>query len=454
MRRPITPAVLGVVSSLLVVAGLAADDWPQWRGPDRAGVWHESGIVQRFPEDGLTTTWRVPIRGGFAGPAVADGRVFVLDYQETPGTRTMDGTERLLCLDEGTGAILWTHEWPTTYRNLLGSFATGPRATPTVDGDRVYVVGAGGMILSLDTETGQPLWQLDTVTEYDATVPVYGTSSAPLVDGDRLIALVGGAPDALVVALDKSTGAEIWRALPATSETGYSQPIIIEAGGTRQLIVWHAVALTSLDPETGDVYWDQPWRIGGGLAIATPAWTGSYLLVSHFYNGSMMMALSGDGPEAEVLWQGQSRGELPDQTDGLHAIITTPLIMGNHVYGVGSYGELRALDARTGERIWESPDLTPQERWATAFIVRYPERDQLFILTEEGDLVISKFTPEGYIELDRTHLIEPTSRTRGGATRRWGDRPVHWAHPAFANRHVVVRNDEEIVRVSLSADDY
>ena len=182
-----TPAALGLLFSLLAVTGLMADDWPQWRGLDRMGLWRESGIVERFPEQGLTTTWRVPIRPGFAGPAVSQGRVFVLDYQETRGTRTMDGTERLLCLDEETGQILWTHEWPTTYRNLNVSFATGPRATPTVDGDRVYVLGAGGRLVSLETETGRVAWQVDTVVQYDATVPVYGMSNAPLVDDDRLI---------------------------------------------------------------------------------------------------------------------------------------------------------------------------------------------------------------------------------------------------------------------------
>ena len=449
-----TPAALGLLFSLLAVTGLMADDWPQWRGLDRMGLWRESGIVERFPEQGLTTTWRVPIRPGFAGPAVSQGRVFVLDYQETRGTRTMDGTERLLCLDEETGQILWAHEWPTTYRNLNVSFATGPRATPTVDGDRVYVLGAGGRLVSLETETGRVAWQVDTVGQYDATVPVYGMSNAPLVDDDRLIVLVGGEPDALIVAFDKTTGAEVWRALPATSETGYSQPVIIDAGGTRQLIVWHAVALTSLDPETGDVYWDEEWQVGGGMTIATPVWSGGYLLVSHFFNGSMMMALNADRPEARMLWRGRSRSELPDQTDGLHSIITTPLIIGDYFYGVGSYGELRGLDARTGERLWESSELTPQERWATAFIVQHPERDQLFVTTEEGDLVIAQFTPEGYIEIDRTRLVEPTSRTLGGATGRWGDRPVHWSHPAFANRHVVVRNDKEIIRVSLAAADY
>jgi len=169
----------------LTTASLHAEDWPQWRGVHRDGVWTDTGVVERFPDRGLQVTWRVPIRGGFAGPAVAGGRVFVLDYEETPGSRTMDGTERLLALDEETGAVLWAQTWPAAYRNISWKFANGPRTPPTVDGDRVYVLGAAGMISCLDTETGEAVWQVDTATEYGATVPAYGVSHAPLVEGVR-----------------------------------------------------------------------------------------------------------------------------------------------------------------------------------------------------------------------------------------------------------------------------
>ena len=325
------------VALCLATAGPYAEDWPQWRGVDRIGVWTDTG---------LKVTWRVPVRGGFGGPAVAGGRVFVLDYEETPGSRTMDGTERLLTLDEETGAVLWSQEWPAAYRNIHAKFATGPRATPTVDGSRVYGLGAAGMISYMDTETGEVVWQIDTVAEYGTTVPVFGISQAPLVEGDLLIAVVGGEPDAKIVAFDKATGQEMWRALEMTSETGYSQPIVIDAGGARQLIVWHATALTSLNPETGDIYWEQPWEVGLGLSIATPVKSGDYLLTSHFLNGSMMMRLNADRPAATMLWKGRSRSELPDQTDGLHSMLSTPIIIDDHLYGVGSYGELRGIDAQ------------------------------------------------------------------------------------------------------------
>jgi outer membrane protein assembly factor BamB len=449
--RPFSVVPACCLALCVLVASVRANDWPQWRGPTRLGVWTETGIVEQFPDDGLTVTWRVPIRPGFAGPVVSGGRVFVLDYQETAGTRTMDGTERLQALDEETGAALWSREWPATYRNLLGTFATGPRATPSVDGDRIYVVGAAGMILCVSTETGEVVWQVDTVTEYGTTVPVYGVSSSPLVDGDRLIVVVGGEPDALVVAFDKRSGNEIWRALPLVSETGYAAPMIYEAGGVRQLIVWHPRGLSSLDPEDGAVHWEHAWPVGG-MTVATPVSSGPYLLATHFFRGSLMLRLDSDRPAARELWRGESRSELPGRTDGLHALITTPIVIGDHVYGVGSHGELRCLDARTGERVWESTELVASERWGAAFFVQHGDR--VFVTNDTGALILARLTPAGYTELDRTQLIDPVTHTRGGATGRWGDRVVVWAHPAYANRHIVLRNDAEVIRVSLAAADY
>ena len=275
-RFPIAKAIaIACTFACLAAVPLDAEDWPQWRGADRDAVWRESGIVERFPDDGLVVKWRTPVRAGFAGPAVADGRVFVLDYQETPGTRTMDGRERLLALDEETGEVLWTRDWPATYRNIVPVFATGPRATPTVDGDRVHVLGAAGMLSCFDTATGDLLWQIDTVADYGVTVPVYGVAHSPLVEGDLLITLLGGEPDAMVVAFDKTTGAEAWRAIDTVSEAGYSSPIVTTAGGVRQLIVWHPAAVTSLDPATGGVWWQHDFRIASGLTIGTRSAVGA-----------------------------------------------------------------------------------------------------------------------------------------------------------------------------------
>ena len=446
-------SAIGVVLVITLAAGtvLNAEDWAQWRGADRLGIWTETGIIESFPAEGLQVKWRVPVRAGFSGPAVADGRVFILDWMEDPASRTLDGTERVVALDEETGDILWTHEWSTSYRMLMVSYAVGPRSTPTVDGDRVYVVGATGRFFCLDVETGEVLWSKDYVAEYDTSIPTWGIASSPLVDGDKLITVVGGEPESLVMAFDKRTGEEIWSAVEVVGEMGYGQPVIYEAGGARQLIVWHASALVSLNPEDGEIYWEEEWEAGSGMSGTTPVKSGDYLLVSQFYNGSMMMRFNQDRPAASMLWKGSSRSEMPDETQGLHSLITTPLVIDDYIYGVGSYGELRGLDARTGERLWVSDEMTAQARWGAAFLVKHGDR--YFVNNDDGFLMIAQFTPEGYVELDRTRLIEADGSAGIGNNNRF-DRAINWSHPAYANKHIVHRNNTELIRVSLDSNDY
>jgi outer membrane protein assembly factor BamB len=230
-----------------VAVSVSAEDWKEWRGRDRLAVWHETGIVEELPDE-LLVKWRTPIGAGYSGPAVADGRVFTSDWVKDPSTRTLDGKERAIALDESTGEVLWTHEWRTSYRMLQVSYAIGPRATPTVDGDRVYIVGATGRLFCFDVATGEVIWEKDYVAEYDTSVPVWGIVTSPLVDGDRVITVIGSEPDGLVAAFDKRTGEELWRAIDVSAEIGYAQPVIYEAGGVRQLIVWHPQALSSLGP--------------------------------------------------------------------------------------------------------------------------------------------------------------------------------------------------------------
>jgi outer membrane protein assembly factor BamB len=430
-------SILLVVATFVTAVHLCADDWPEWRGKGRRGVWKETGILEEFSENGLVLKWRAPVKGGYAGPAAADGRVYVTDFESK---RARKGVERALCLDEQTGKTLWTHQWEADYAGLDRPY--GPRATPTVDGDRVYTLGAMGALHCLNARTGEVIWKKDYVADYGAEVPIWGMVGAPLVDGNRLICLVGGEPDAKVVALDKMTGKEIWRALPSHSEPGYTPPFIIESGGTRQLIIWHPQAVVSLDPQTGKVYWEHPFKVDTGLTVATPVFSGNRLLVSSFYNGSRMFRLDPHRPLAELLWKGKSDSEI--DTDGLHALVNTPVIQGDYVYGICSYGQFRCLDARTGKRVWETLEVTKERiRWATGLIVQH--EDRVFINNDRGELIIAKLSPQGYQEISRTKLIKPT--TPSSRRREMG--AVNWSHPAYANRHIIVRNDEEIVRYSL-----
>ncbi len=165
------------------------------------------------------------------------------------------------------------------------------------------------------------------------------------------------------------------------------------------------------------------------------------LLISSQYNGSMLLDVS--KPQASKLWQGKSDSEI--NTDGLHAIIATPVFDGDYIYGVCSYGQFRCLRASTGERVWETLAVTGEKaRWATAMIVRHGDR--FFINNDHGELIIAKLKPEGYQEISRTKLIKPTSNP--GNRRQLS--VVNWSQPAYADKHIFARNDEEILSASLA----
>lgn len=437
-----------VAVTATVVRG-SADDWPEWRGRGRLGTWNETGILDRFPATGLQVAWRSPVHAGYAGPAVAGGRVFVTDARRIEGGRAHDVIERVVALDESTGTQLWTHEWRTNYSGLQLVYAIGPRATPTVDGDRVYVLGTMGALFALDVSTGRVVWQKDYLRDFEASVPTWGMAGAPLVDGDRLICLVGGEPDAKLVALDKRTGAEVWRALASDSEPGYSQPIIIEAGGVRQLILFHPKGISSLDPATGNVHWEAEHTVQMGIVVATPVRSGPYLLFTSQYGGVRTFMLASDRPAATLAWSGpgeQDPGMTHDTTDTFNSVISTPVIDGDYAYGLDNDGQLRCLSLATGKQLWSSDALLKEHAmYGTAFFVK--QGDRYFISNDRGELVIARLSPEGFKEIDRTKLLEPTHPY----VRRRQMANVLWSHPAFANRHVIVRNDSEIIRVSLAA---
>ena len=432
------------LACLLAPAAVLADDWPQWLGPQRDGVWRETGILERFPEGGPTVRWRTPIGSGYAGPAVANGRVVVMDRRLRQGTAnpenafdrgSIPGTERVLCLRESDGAVLWTHEYDCAY---TVSYAAGPRCTPLVDGNRVFTLGAEGHLLCLDIEGGKVIWAKDFKADYGAKTPTWGFAGHPLLDGNRLICLVGG-EGGVAVAFDKDSGAEVWRALTA-KEPGYAPPTMIEHAGRRELIIWHPESVNALEPETGRLRWSVPFESRAGLSVSTPRLSGDRLFITTFYNGSLLLRLTPGAPE--VLWRSKKASE--KDTTELHSIIPTPFIEDGHIYGVCSYGQLRCLQLATGERVWETLAATTPEqptRWANAFLIKHANR--FFLFNERGELIIARLSPRGYEEISRARLLEPTNRDPG--------RLVLWSHPAFANRSVYARNDRELVCVSLAA---
>ncbi|MBP62001.1 MAG: pyrrolo-quinoline quinone [Planctomycetaceae bacterium] len=420
-------------------------DWTQWAGNDRRCTWDETDILTKFPAAGLKPTWSVPIGSGYSGPVVSEGRVFVTDYRPKPGSEILEAIERVICLDEETGNILWTHEWETHYRRQLRSYATGPRSTPLVVGGRLFTLGATGRLHCFDAKNGTVQWEYDALKDFDAEVPTFGVSAAPIAWKDTVIFVCGGR-DGLLRAFDQSTGREKWKALPADYEMPYSSPVILQIGGTDQLIQWDQTQLSALNPNSGKVAWQVPFQTRSNMALARPVLIGDRLLVSGFYDGSMLVRVTAEGPE--VLWKNGGRGERPNQTASLHAVITTPIAQGDHFYGTCSYGELRGLRLMDGERVWEQKDVTRQGRWGSMFWVK--NDDRYFVNNDLGELLIMRFTPSGAKIFDRTKLIEPDTHC-GYGPRRFADALINWVQPAYANRHVIIRNDSEIRRVSLEA---
>jgi outer membrane protein assembly factor BamB len=421
------------VLTLLAYAA-AADDWPQWGGPQRDSVWRETGIVDTLPAVDAQTgmlprKWTAKIGSGYAGPAVAGGRVFVTDRLAD------ENLERVLCFDAETGNELWKHPYDARYTI---SYPLGPRATPTIDGNCVYTLGAMGNLFCIDVPTGRIIWQKNLPIDFGTSIPAWGMAGAPLVDGDQLLVLAGGKPGAMVVSLDKQTGDERWRALEG-DEPGYCSPVILEFGGHRQLIVWHPGAVVGLDPATGKQLWQVPFAVQSGLTISTPRKLDNRLFVTSFYNGPLMIDLGDDGTSPNVLWRtGASSTER--KNDSLHAIMCAPIVREDFVYGVGSYGEFRCLDTKTGKIVWETYDATGHDRWWNAFLVSH--NDRVVICNEQGDIIFAKLSGAGYKELSRAKMIDPTQKIQR--------RMTVWSHPAFAMQSVFARNDGELIRVSLA----
>jgi outer membrane protein assembly factor BamB len=431
--------------SLAILFGLAvpfaagvlpAEDWPQWRGPRRDGTWNETGLVDRFSSASLTPLWSAEVANGYSGPTVATGRVYLTDRLAE------SRQERVLCFDAKTGTPLWVHAYACEYTRL-GGYQDGPRASVSIDGGLAYSLGAMGHLFCLDAATGSVVWQRDLDADYQVRWEplIWGVSASPLVEGDLLIVQVGG-ENACLVAFDKKTGDEKWKALD--DRASYSAPIVVEQAGRRVLVCWTGDNVVGLDPGTGTVHWSVPFKPRQMvLAVATPVVHDNSLFLTGFYDGSLLVRLSQDRLEAREVWR--RAGESERNTDALHSIISTPLLAGGYAYGVDSYGELRCLDLKNGDRVWESQQAVPRDRWSTIHFVR--NQDRIWMFNERGELIIARLTPQGYEEVSRATLIAPTT---GQLRRRQGG--VTWSHPAFADRRVYARSDRELVCASLAAD--
>lgn len=446
-RRQMT--IFSLLLSFVSFALFAADDWPRWMGPKMDGVWRETDLVESFPDGGPPVVWRQEVGGGYAGPSVADGRVYLMDRVKDSGKGVevendlrkhglIPGGERVLCLDATDGKVVWEHSYDRPYKI---AYPTGPRCTPIVDGDRVYTLGAMGDLICLQAVNGKVVWQQLLTEVYEAKPPVWGYAAHPLIVGDDLFVTVGG-KDSAVVCLDKLTGQERWKT-GNVSDIGYAPLVMYEDQGVAQLIFWSHDGVESLDPATGKQHWSVVYpetkQQAQATTIVTPQFVGNQLLVSEYFAGTLLLEVQSNPPGVKELYR--STNDDPKHEKSLNALMTTPFIENGYVYGVTGEGVMRCFELTTNELKWSEvkPLGEKAAEFATCFIIKNGDRFILF--NDQGELILANLTPEGYHEISRAKILEPSGAARG--------RSIVWSYPAFSNGCVFARNDKEIVCVSL-----
>mgnify|MGYP001190414822 CR=1 FL=1 len=393
---------------VLLACGFAASaaDWPQWRGPGGDGVFDAPKLPTKWPEGGLRTAWTAPVGGGYAGIAVADGRVFTLDYENE--------FERVLCLDATTGKALWAHSYPVKYGNL-GGYANGPRTTPTIAGGKAYTLGAFGHLHCFDAKTGDVLWKHDTVAAFGAKVPEWGFAGSPTLDGDKLIVHLAAEKNGSVMAFDKTTGKELWRSLPDPG--GYCTPTIIHPPTGKQVVLWTPEFVHGLDPSTGKSLWKVPYKVTYGVSIAPPIYRDGVVFVTGYWEGSKAIRLGPKATDAEVIWTNEKQ---------LRGLMAQPMCRDGHVYSFDRDLGFSCFELKSGKKLWDDDNtLTPKARNPHASIVWLNDTNRILALNAVGELVLGRLSPKGF---------EEESRTKALKGRMWG-------HPAFAGRFLYAKTD-------------
>lgn len=394
---------------LLLAAAVRASDWPQFLGPTRNGISAETNVNLAWPKEGPRILWKTKVGEGWSGPVMASNRVVI--FHRAGDNEVID------CLDATNGMMLWRAEYPSTYRDDFG-FESGPRATPAIDGHRVFTFGANGILNAWNLTNGANLWRIDTRKQFSSEKGFFGIACSPSVEGDAVILNIGGA-GAGVVAFDKATGKVLWKA--TSEEASYSSPTAATIGGQRRVFVFARKSLLALAPGDGQLLWEFPWtpRIDASVSAATPLVIDDQVFISASYGaGAVLLRVA--GPKPEVVWSG----------DNILSSHYSPVV--HHrgfLYGFDGRQEqrcrLRCVELQTGKMRWS------EERFGAGSLLVIG--DKLLILTERGELMVAPASPDKFTPAVRSQILGTDLR----------------AHPALAHGLFYARDKGTLVCLDL-----
>jgi outer membrane protein assembly factor BamB len=380
--------------------------WPAYRGAERTGR-YDHPIKTDWPADGLTPLWQQPIGGGYASFVAADRRLFTIEQRRDQ--------EVVTAYDPDTGGELWTHGWDALFQEMMGG--DGPRATPTWDEGRLFALGATGELHSLDAATGELLWRTNILADAGARNLNWAMSASPLVVDGMVIVLPGGASGRSVVAYDADTGDTVWAALDDVQ--GYTAPMLVELAGVRQILVVTAERAAGLSVADGTLLWDYSWIVSNVPNIAQPVLVSDdrVFLSASYGQGSAMVEVTDTGGRlsAREVWR----------TNRMKNKFSSSVLLDGYIYGLDD-SILACLDAETGELVWKGG------RYGFGQLLLAD--GHLVILTERGEVVLVRATPEGHDERARFGAL-------GGKT---------WNVPIIADGRLFVRNTTEMAAFDLA----
>jgi len=392
---PITCAWLS-----LAVQTALGDDWPQWRGPKQDGISLETGLLAEWPKKGPAEFWRVPLGNGFSAVSVVGDRAFTLFGSE-------EG-EFALAVNAADGKPLWKTRLSDLLKNA--SYGDGPRATPTVDAGRVYVLSGKGALRCLDVADGHVVWGCDLLEKLGGEPPEYGFAASPVVMGDMLVVVAGARQGKSLAAFDKADGKVLWTALD--DKIGYSTPREVAIDGVPQIIVLMGEALVSVSPKDGKEYWRQAWKTEQDANVASPVIDGNRLFISTGYStGCALFELSAKQgkPAVKKLWANKA----------MKNYFSTSVLVNGYLYGFNT-NKLTCLDFRTGKAKWNAGGFNRGSLIAAD--------GKLIIYGDQGLLALAEISPDSYKELASFKFCD--ERT--------------WTVPTLSGGRLFLRNEKEL----------